>query len=1363
MKDNLSIIFATIILAFLLIILPLFSIVDRQDTMAYNVVLTKTTNFVDEIRSNGFLTLDAYHDYIEALHSTGNTYNVTLQAYNKILIPDEVDGSGNVLSYREEKQLYNTKDIQNFLEGNKQNDEINNSNVKENIYLFDVNDEIYVSVYNTNLTAGDMMYSIFMNSVQPKSIDITYGGAVKEVNWELYNKLYKTQNNSPEVVLSLPINGNDSINVQKIVDNSNPVEITCAVKTNDIFSVVYELCKDIESGPHYAYIYNLDKEENRTIKIAVAINNADLIDVGEGEDKYKTVEDIRAALDRETYEEYIKENYIRLVGMTADIEVKFDIEANRQTNQAFDIILTNVSMTSTANISSLASIVVLDGLAKNASEETSGAVESEKVHLIKDSTLLATQITGPYNWPKFLKTKNFEESLLEESKVYKSKDTGTVQEIFFKVHYRGIKNKTPEEVKDLIKDKLNFENYNKAQLDAGEKIVTLYTPQEFYRTFGIRTEVDTIIVKLNQKIRFERTANYIELSEEWDGNKMPGYQKNFEIAVDSVAPGKPVVLSDGEYNYNTGWYTSDVTITIKNSDKGSGILRNTLYVKQGDNGNYEQREVEKQYLLTQDGEYTLKAISTDYVGYVSDESEILSLKMDKTPPKAPTIDITGTKVEEWYTSDVTIKVKEVYGADNGSGVLKTTVELRGPINFSEQTVTDFYKEYKVTQPGVYTVIAKTYDNAGNVSQTIKQIKIDKSEPPYVSFNILQGTTNQNLWDEYVTNHEEFWCLDSTDRYYEKAFCNNPTITGNFSWFSTAIKLRINVQLISEKHSDTSEYKLLRRDSYAGYTEEIASGSFKGTLKELVIGQKVDGTGNIIGIADGVYKLEVTTSTIGNKKATESVYFNIDSHAPNAPEVSINGTRGKDPLKETDAKALDWYVSDVNISITKKGDQEVAYKNSGEATGVTGGTYRLIKYKYINGNYTLDGEGKYIEVANNQYTLSDNNTIKITEDGAYKLQITTKDNAGNQNVYEEEFKIDKTNPTPAVIHTGERSIKGNTEKIIVDKEDVVGSWVQDSETGEWILVKDSTGTIEVIKQWYLSDIFIGYKDQADEISGIAKVEVEFEVSDLTISDEINTEVSGLTIAKEINTKEITFTTYDYAGNKSISKAYVGLDKTKPTAPILNMPVSVNDTVEGVFVYNKNEACSITEGTDELSGYDKTTYVITKKTKNGVDWAEDDDKNFTLSVESGEQANFTLSVESGEQANFTIEARTYDKAGNYSIATEVALMSRVKPNTPTILSVNGDNSNSTCSRAKNMMVWIGLEKADKRNTLVISEDSILSADDTRIVASDKEQYYEKSVGFATTPVTVYIWQIDMYMNKSDWVTASYHYCYDDNYGL
>ena len=112
MKDNISIIFAAIIGTFLIVLLPLYSILDRQDSMSYNVVLTETTNFVDNIRNNGFIDSQSYYDYISALASTGNTYKVTLESYRKTLIR-ETDELGNIIpnSYVEEIELYNTQDI----------------------------------------------------------------------------------------------------------------------------------------------------------------------------------------------------------------------------------------------------------------------------------------------------------------------------------------------------------------------------------------------------------------------------------------------------------------------------------------------------------------------------------------------------------------------------------------------------------------------------------------------------------------------------------------------------------------------------------------------------------------------------------------------------------------------------------------------------------------------------------------------------------------------------------------------------------------------------------------------------------------------------------------------------------------------------------------------------------------------------------------------------------------------------------------------------------------------------------------------------------------------------------------------------
>ena len=96
MRDTISIIFASIFMVLVIVILPLFSILDRQDNIAYNVVLTQTSKFVDEIRANGFITENQYEAFVSSLASTGNTYKVTLEAYKHTLIP-ATNASGTVI------------------------------------------------------------------------------------------------------------------------------------------------------------------------------------------------------------------------------------------------------------------------------------------------------------------------------------------------------------------------------------------------------------------------------------------------------------------------------------------------------------------------------------------------------------------------------------------------------------------------------------------------------------------------------------------------------------------------------------------------------------------------------------------------------------------------------------------------------------------------------------------------------------------------------------------------------------------------------------------------------------------------------------------------------------------------------------------------------------------------------------------------------------------------------------------------------------------------------------------------------------------------------------------------------------------
>ena len=148
MKDSISIIFAAIIGTLLIVILPLYSILDRQDSMSYNVVLTATTNFVDNIRNNGFIDNDSYNKYMSKLATTSNTYKVSLEVYKNVLIKD-TDENGNVIegSYVEVKELYNTQDILQQI-AVENIDGAAESNIKNSAYLLNENDEIYIRIYN---------------------------------------------------------------------------------------------------------------------------------------------------------------------------------------------------------------------------------------------------------------------------------------------------------------------------------------------------------------------------------------------------------------------------------------------------------------------------------------------------------------------------------------------------------------------------------------------------------------------------------------------------------------------------------------------------------------------------------------------------------------------------------------------------------------------------------------------------------------------------------------------------------------------------------------------------------------------------------------------------------------------------------------------------------------------------------------------------------------------------------------------------------------------------------------------------------------------------------------------------------------
>ena len=81
----------------LLFVFPMMTLADRNDDITELAVQTLTTDFIDQIRRTGKLTLDQYNSFITALAATGNAYDVQLEFQILDENPGKKDTQGNSL------------------------------------------------------------------------------------------------------------------------------------------------------------------------------------------------------------------------------------------------------------------------------------------------------------------------------------------------------------------------------------------------------------------------------------------------------------------------------------------------------------------------------------------------------------------------------------------------------------------------------------------------------------------------------------------------------------------------------------------------------------------------------------------------------------------------------------------------------------------------------------------------------------------------------------------------------------------------------------------------------------------------------------------------------------------------------------------------------------------------------------------------------------------------------------------------------------------------------------------------------------------------------------------------------------------
>ena len=145
MGDTLITVVAIFLAAILMLVFPLMSLAERTDDISQLAVQTATTEFVDNVRTTGKMTLDDYQALLSDITATGNTFST------EVLIQQLDENPGvkttqaeatkigenlyyNIYTTQVEEQLYDTGRI----------------NLKEG-------DIVTVTVRNTNQTIAQLL------------------------------------------------------------------------------------------------------------------------------------------------------------------------------------------------------------------------------------------------------------------------------------------------------------------------------------------------------------------------------------------------------------------------------------------------------------------------------------------------------------------------------------------------------------------------------------------------------------------------------------------------------------------------------------------------------------------------------------------------------------------------------------------------------------------------------------------------------------------------------------------------------------------------------------------------------------------------------------------------------------------------------------------------------------------------------------------------------------------------------------------------------------------------------------------------------------------------------------------------------
>lgn len=153
MGDTLITVIAIVLAAILMFVFPLMTMSDRTDDVSQLAVETATTDFVDDVRTTGRLSMDKYSKFVETISATGNSYDVEME----LNVLDENPGKKTTQAETTKigENVYYTMYTSQIL------DKINPSNGGTKILALKEGDLFSASVKNSNTTLSQQLKNFF--------------------------------------------------------------------------------------------------------------------------------------------------------------------------------------------------------------------------------------------------------------------------------------------------------------------------------------------------------------------------------------------------------------------------------------------------------------------------------------------------------------------------------------------------------------------------------------------------------------------------------------------------------------------------------------------------------------------------------------------------------------------------------------------------------------------------------------------------------------------------------------------------------------------------------------------------------------------------------------------------------------------------------------------------------------------------------------------------------------------------------------------------------------------------------------------------------------------------------------------------